>query len=579
MQPLIVRSAILATAIAVVSCAAPSGQRVPQQTGRDTQASAPQPAASKTLTMVVRYEVTELAAKVVAGGPSAGTKRAYNAALAMIDSKGAPRPYLADTLPQLNSDTWRVLPDSTMETTYRLKPNLTWHDGQPLTADDFAFAFRVYTAPGVGAFISKPQDQIESISAPDPRTLVIRWKSLYPEAGTIQDGDLDALPRHILESTLDAHLREPASQDVLMGVPFWSTQFIGPGPYKLDKWEPGSSIQGVAFDGHALGRPKIERFVVKPIPDENTAMTNLLADSADLGVDNSLRFEHAMELRRQWEAGQRGTALLRPGTRHHIVVQHRPDFLKATALADLRVRRALMHAIDRQVLNDALFENQGLMSEHFIPREMSYYPDVERAITKYPFDPQRVLQLMGEAGFHKDGSGFFVSASGERFRPENQTDGGGLFEREQNLIQDMWSKVGIEIRPNVLPAVQVRNNEARNTFPDLYTTSTGVREAALNIFATSDIGTPASRWAGNNRGAWSNPEYDRLWAEFNVTLDRSERVRYMAEMMKLVSEEVPGWPLYWDFNVMAFPTALRGPELGLANTSTEFWSIHEWELR
>lgn len=76
------------------------------------------------MTMVVRYEATELHGKIVAGGPSQGTKRAFNAALALVDGDGGPRPYLAEALPQLNTDSWKVTPDGRMETTYRLKPFL-----------------------------------------------------------------------------------------------------------------------------------------------------------------------------------------------------------------------------------------------------------------------------------------------------------------------------------------------------------------------------------------------------------------------------------------------------------------------
>jgi peptide/nickel transport system substrate-binding protein len=80
----------------------------------------------------------------------------FNATLALIDDKAVPRAQLVNSLPQLNSDTWRVFPDGRMETTYRLKPNLTWHDGQPLTADDFVFSWRMYTTPDFGVTTQPP---------------------------------------------------------------------------------------------------------------------------------------------------------------------------------------------------------------------------------------------------------------------------------------------------------------------------------------------------------------------------------------------------------------------------------------
>src|SRR5438132_50038 len=113
------------------------------------QAAAESPSgSSKTLVMAVRYEVVGLAPKRLEAAASEWTKRPFNASLAIVDGSGARQPYLAESLPKLDSDSWKVSPDGKMETTYRLKPNLTWHDGQPLTADDFVFGQEIYSAKG-----------------------------------------------------------------------------------------------------------------------------------------------------------------------------------------------------------------------------------------------------------------------------------------------------------------------------------------------------------------------------------------------------------------------------------------------
>jgi len=526
--------------------------------------------------VVVRYEVTDLAPKIVAGGPSTATKRAFNAALTVNGENGLPSPYLAEALPQLNTDSWKVSPEGGMETTYRLKPNLTWHDGTALSAEDFVFAYHVYTAPGVSGFITKPQDLMESVTAPDARTLVIKWKAPYPGGGAIGDGDLDALPRHVLESSLNAFLADPTNQDALMGNSYWTTEYIGLGPYKLAAWNQGASIDGVAFDAHVLGRAKIDRISVRFIPDENTAMTNLLAGSADIATDNALRFEHAIELQRQWGPGK-GVTLMRPGTRHQELVQFRPEFLKTQILSNVRVRQAFMHSLDRQMLNDAIFDGQGNMAEHFVPKGLPYYDEVDKAITHYPYDPSRVDRLMNEAGLTKDSGGMFTSASGERFHPTVMTDSGAQFDREMNILQDAWLRMGIEITPVLLPAVQVRNNEVRNTFPDMYITSTGVYEAALNIFSSSEIGTAGNRWAGANRNGWNNPEVERLWNAFNTTLDRGQRNQDIVQMSKIISDEVPSLPIYFNISPIGHVSTLHGPNMGTTE-SLEFWNIHEWTM-
>src|SRR5438094_10553337 len=100
-----------------------------------TQAPAPvaeQPRPSRTLVVAHRYEPAILAPKALGSNGPLTTTRLFNAALVQFDNKGVPRPYLAEALPQLNTDTWRVFPDGRMETTYRLRSGLTWHDGGPL---------------------------------------------------------------------------------------------------------------------------------------------------------------------------------------------------------------------------------------------------------------------------------------------------------------------------------------------------------------------------------------------------------------------------------------------------------------
>jgi peptide/nickel transport system substrate-binding protein len=223
--------------------------------------------------MIIRFEVNDLALKIPGGGSPIVTKRIFNASLALIDGQGAPRPYLAAALPTLNSESWSVAPDGRMETTHNLRPGLTWQDGQPLTAEDFVFAYRVYTAPGLGTFIATPQDRIDEVLAPDATTIRIRWHSPYADAGVLKEGDLDPLPRHLLEAAFAAYESDPTTREQFLSLPFWTSEYVGAGPFRLERWEPGNRLEATAFAGHALGRPKIDRLIMRLIADENTVLT------------------------------------------------------------------------------------------------------------------------------------------------------------------------------------------------------------------------------------------------------------------------------------------------------------------
>src|SRR5436309_2696221 len=82
-----------------------------------------------------------------------------------------------------------------------------------------------------------------------------------PDAGILSFGDLDPLPRHLLETAFNEYEQAQASRETFLGNRAWATEYIGAGPYRLERWEPGAQLEGVAFDGHVLGRPRIDRLV------------------------------------------------------------------------------------------------------------------------------------------------------------------------------------------------------------------------------------------------------------------------------------------------------------------------------
>src|SRR5207237_839452 len=137
----------------------------------------------------------------------------------LLLDQGAPE--LAEALPQLSTDTWRLFPDGRMETTYRFRPNLTWHDGTPFSGEDYVFGWRVYATPELGLARTAPFDAIEEVVAPDSRTLLIKWKQPYPDAAHLagRDRQFPALPRHLLQATFESE-----SADSFSNLPYWTRE-------------------------------------------------------------------------------------------------------------------------------------------------------------------------------------------------------------------------------------------------------------------------------------------------------------------------------------------------------------------
>lgn len=551
----------------IVGCSAGA----PRGTG---EASAPQASqAQRTLTAAVRVEPTTTASKSVRGGGVALflTGRMFNAEIGLLDGDGNPIPYLVESFPQLNSDGWWVSPDGRMQTTYRLKPNVIWHDGTPLSAEDFVFSWRVYSWPDLGVAVEAPISLMEKVSAPDARTVVIDWKQPYVDAGSLSDrGSFPALPRHILETSFNGGQAEAFASHG-----FWTTQYVGMGPFKMERWEPGAFIEGAAFDRHVLGRPKIDRIKVLFQPDSNTVLANLLAGEVQLSADTSLRAAQVPIVLKEWGAGG-GSAVQHPNQYRAVIAQQRPDYAQPRSLLDSRIRKALAFAVDKDPINQAVYDGQSVAADIWMPSSSVAGRAIDAVIAKYPLDSRRSEQMMNEAGFRKGGDGTYSGPDG-RFTTELKTNAASDNEAEMATLAAGWRQMGFDVKEAVLPAALAQDNEARATYSGLYSFNTGLGESAAVGYTTSRIARVENRWQGGNRAGWSNSQYDRLVDTFNTSLDRSERTRLLVDMARIFNEEVGAISLFFRTQPWVFNSALRGPKLVPPETNMT-WNIYEWEL-
>lgn len=526
--------------------------------------------------MVVNIEVRNLSQKAVGDTNPARTTRIFNASLTIVDAQDAVRPYLAESLPRVDTDSWHVFPDGRMETTWKLRPGLSWHDGQPLTAGDFVFAFQVYKAPELSAFFgTRPQDIIERVVAVDPQTVRFYWRAPFLHTGE----GVDPLPHVRLSEAFAAFEQDPrGGRDAFTALRYWTTEYVGAGPYSVAVWEPASHIEGAAFDGHVLGMPKIERVVIRFINDENVVLANMMAGQGiHLSMAQAMRFEQGMILRERGgfnDAERKGRVLFKATSTTTAIAQMRAEYLQAPGLLDLRIRKAMAHAVDRDEINEALFRGQAPVAYTFVQPQASYSAEVDRVITKYPYDPRRTEQLMSEAGYGLGRDGFLVATNGERFQPAVWNSSGAQQEKLLAIVAGTWQRAGIDTQQYVVPDGLARDQQTRATYPGILINPFGLGEPmSFNHMASEQIGTPANRWTGQNRGGWVNSEVDLLWERYNKTLDRGEQIQVFVQAMKLHSELVPSIPLHYSLNVVTHVAALKGPQGDSAH-----WNIHEWEL-
>jgi peptide/nickel transport system substrate-binding protein len=256
------------------------------------------------------------------------------------------------------------------------------------------------------------------------------------------------------------------------------------------------------------------------------------------------------------------------------VVQLRPDHVETSALLDVRVRRAIASGMNVPGAIDALTSGKGLLSPTITSPGVPFYAEIEQVIQKHPYDARRVQQLMEEAGYTKGADGFFVGPNGQPLR-FSVASSSGRNEMEAAIYVDGLRRVGFYTYQKVVPAQQIRDPELRALLPALQVRGGGDQ---LTTYTSEQIPAPDNRWHGDNRGGWSNAEYDQRFSAFATTLDRSERIAQQAQLERIISEQVPAIPLFFNVYVVAHDGDLKGPvarHTPLAGGP--FLHLHEWE--
>ncbi len=508
-----VRLLLLPLVLLVVACApgAPVASRPSNSAPVQTESRPQRP-----LNAIIRTEPFDILD--VASGRNRITVALFTADLTGLQ-QGIPTPVLAEAAPELGTDSWKVNPDGSMETTYRLKPGLTWHDGKVLSPEDYVFAHRA-TAQRIEWGLSSSSINllehrtITSVTAADDRTIVIRWRGPYPQAAT---PSLTAMPQHILGPVVEQ------GSEALGSHPYWTTQYVGLGPYKLTKWEPGAYLEGTAFSGYVLGKPKIDTVRVTWAADENATLSRLLAGDADIALDDAIGMAQGNVLKRQWATDNAGKLILSPAWMRHIQVQFRPNLVNPVAVTDLRVRKAIAHSIDRQGLVDALLDGLGIPTDNIGVPNTNYYSRIQQSTTKYPYDTRLAEQSLQEAGFSRGSDGFWTGASG-RFSPQVLGIAEGQEGQETTVVVDMLRRVGIDAQLNLVPGAMIqRDDEMKSTFPALRTNYINGEDQIAARLTTPEISAPENRWGAKNKAGYTNAEHDRLYGATDPGQQRPHR--------------------------------------------------------
>jgi peptide/nickel transport system substrate-binding protein len=534
----------LAALLTLTACAQPS-RTTPAAAPDQPQGQAPAaPQAPKVLTIVQLRELGTFEGYTGAGGGGGGADVEGALAIGHLVVSDAPGHYilqLARELPAVDKGTWRVNADGSMDVTWKVHPNAKWHDGTPFSTADLAFAWRVNRDPEMPTASGSIVSLMESVSTPDATTFEVHWSKVYKDA--LLAVGLTPLPRHLLE---DLYTRD---KQAFVNSSYFTTDYVGLGPYKLAGWTPGSHTEYVRFDDFYLGKPKLDRVVVRYIGDPNTTLANLMAGEADVALPLTVTPQGAVEIRQRWQ-GTKNQVVIRPQeTAELLVPQYRPDGAMPKQFGPAHsavVRQALIHALDRQAIAEVVTSGLSPVADSWISSQNVVRGEVERSIPQYPYDVAKAQQLLAQAGWMRGGDGVLVhQQSGERFELPLWSRPATGGEQELLMIADNFKAVGIDSSINVISGAQASDRSYEATRPGLSTTKPGAIGLPGPRLYSKEIASESNRWSGENKFAYSNPRFDALVDRFLSNIDPKEEVNLQRQMVQEVIGEAGILPIYW----------------------------------
>jgi peptide/nickel transport system substrate-binding protein len=565
----LIASAAPALLLLAASCA-------PAQSGGGGRAaeSAPPSAAPKVVTMALGTEPTSFGA-IGATEPPIGQHsnvlRIVQDDLMSRTEGGGTEPRLASEAPSTDRGTWRINPDGTMDTTFKLRPGISWHDGAPFTSADALFAFTVMSDKDLvpkrlGSGRGRP-DLMESATAPDPLTFVVHWSQVYVRA---DDGDsLGALPMHLL---FDGYLQD---KEAMGRSAYFFDDFVGLGAFRLEKWERGSHMEFSRFDGYYLGRPALDRVIVRFVPDSNTLIANILSGAVDVVVPEEGDTDAAFEVRRQWEGtGNQVRFDVLTGL-EQIQIQHQPQYsCPLNGFTNVNVRQALYRAIDRQALADVMTQGVSPPADSWFAPNEPLRKDVESSIPQFPYDPTAATRQLEQQGWVRGADGVLTNrASGDRFETEMTVRPGASPAREGQVIADQWKSVGAIVQVKQLtPAMAAGEPFATQPGPSLISPS-GYNFYDRRLWSKG-IPTADNRWTGNNRGGYINLKVDDLLDKLAVTIDATERVSLHRQLLMEQMGDIALMPLFWQVSPILMLKGISGPRIQGSEATN---NIYQWD--
>jgi peptide/nickel transport system substrate-binding protein len=418
---------------------------------------------------------------------------------------------------------------------FTLRQDVTFTDGTPFNADAVKFTWD-------RAFNSNPPG---------------RWKSL---AGPIEGVEV------VDEFTVDLVASQPYGPLLLTAaMPYtgvvsptaverlgegFSRAPVGTGPFKFVEWRTNDRIVLEANEEYWRGRPALDRVVFRTVPEEGARMLSLRTGEADMVLLPTPSELSALE------ADPNFIVEGAPG----VGVFYLAFNLERPLVEDVRVRRAVAHAIDRELIVEAILEGTGVLATSVIGEPVFGYKDM-KLLERYPYDPERAIELLEGAGYTRGNDGFMRDAEGNVLRFDAlPSNGRSLKDREiAETLQEFLRQVGIDVDLHLFEwatTFELMRGEHLDYELNSFTWFTTTADADYTMYSnyvSSEL--PPASW---NRWRYANPDVDAWLKAARASLDQEERAELYGRVQDQLAEDLPAIPLYGSFEVAALSSDVTG---------------------
>ncbi|MGB4599364.1 MAG: peptide-binding protein [Trichlorobacter sp.] len=450
------------------------------------------------------------------------------------------------------AESYQVSPDG-LTITFRLHRNVRWHDGALFSSRDVLYTYRVIIDPKTPTAYSEDFKQVAAVTAPDSSTVVVRYRSPYAPA--LASWGTAILPAHLLEG-------QDITRSPLARKP------IGTGPFRFKEWVAGQKIVLEANPDYFEGRPYLDRYVYRVIPDTSTMYMELKAGGVDM-----------MGLTPVQYARQTGTRQFKGQFNKYRYPSNGYLYLgynlRYPLFKDVRVRRAITAAINKdELIQGVLFGMGQKAAGPIVPGRWANNPTLQ----DIPFDPAYAKRLLAEAGW-QPGQGGMLYKNGKPLRFTILTNQGNQQRlMTAQIIQQRLQQVGVDVRIRVVEwAAFLKEFIDKGNF-----------EVVLLAWMTSQDPDMYDIWHSSktkpgelNFIGYNNPEVDRLLEEGRSTFAVDKRKKAYFRIQEILAQEQPYTFLYVPDALPVVSARVRGIEPAPAGIGHNIikWYVPKQEQR